>query len=69
MKLSFLFFTLFFFGQVSFSHEAVHSKKEIDFSMVKKARLQRLDKLRNCISSARNFNELKACNKKRLKKK
>ncbi len=39
--------------------------KKIDFSEMKKTRLERLDKMRACISKSSNFEEIRACKPKR----
>ena len=65
-----LLFVLFIAG-ISFptlAHETEGRAKKIDFSEMKKTKLERLDKMRACISKSNNFKQLRACKPKWKKK-
>ncbi len=47
------------------AHEPSGSSEKIDFSAIKKTKLERLDKMRTCISNSTNLEQLRACKRKR----
>ena len=58
-----LLFIIFLAG-ISFpalAHEPEGRAKKINFSEIKKARLEKLDNIRACIAKSNNFKELRAC--------
>jgi len=49
----------------SLAHEPEGRSKKIDFPEMKKARLEKLDKMRACIAKSKNFKQLRACKPKK----
>ena len=62
------FFLVVFLAGISFpalAHDLEGKSKKIDFSEMKKSRLEKLDKMRACISKSKNFKQLRACKPKK----
>tara|TARA_Y100001968_G_scaffold298258_1_gene308006 strand:+ start:49 stop:252 length:204 start_codon:yes stop_codon:yes gene_type:complete len=47
------------------AHDTEGIAKKMDFAEIKRARLERLDKIRSCISQSNNFKQLHACKSKK----
>ncbi len=61
-----LLFIIFLAG-ISFpalAHEITGRAKKLNFSEMKKTKLERLDKMRACISKSKNFKQLRSCKPK-----
>ncbi len=62
------FFFIVFLAGITFpalAHDLEGKSKKIDFSEMKKSRLEKLDKMRTCISKAEDFKQLRACKPKK----
>ncbi len=62
-----LLFVLFFIVGISFpalAHEPKGIAKKINFSEMKKSKLEQLDNMRACISKSKNLKQLRACKPK-----
>ncbi len=64
IKLCFLFLLPFLLISPVLSHEPGVSPNR-DFKEIKRARLKKLDSIRNCISRSANIEELSSCKQKR----